>query len=156
MKHLTRADRDEFEKQLEEVWKPELEKCKLIDDFDEKIACMSEVVHGLTAAQDLANLTVRGVFFKNDPQASKDSRWEAVHLLDDANAVSLGVTNAKYDPEYFMKWGYVEEKADSFRRRWQRIWSNDITKTLEARTDEDRAKAVKEMDEKEPDWRKYI
>ena len=77
---LTRNNRDDFEARLKAVWKPEMERCKVLKDFNEKITCMSEVVHGLTESQDIANLTVRATFFNEDPEASKDRRWEAVTL----------------------------------------------------------------------------
>jgi len=145
MKQLTRADRDRFEKQLKEVWSPEMEKCKLIKDFDERLECKSEVIHGISVAQDLVNLSIRGDFFKSDPEASKDSRWEVVHMLDDANAVFLGVSEARYDPEYFMRWHYVEPKAESFGRRWRRVLWNHMDESedkLKKRTEEDRAESI--------------
>lgn len=150
---LTHSDRDSFEKRLEEVWKPEMEKCKLIPDFDEKIYCMSEVVHGITRAQDIANLTVYGAFFKEDPQASQDSRWESILLLDDANAVFLGVTDYRYDPEFYMRSGYVESKADSFKRRWNNVkWGY---KDLKKRSEADRKAARKHMEKQYgKDWNK--
>lgn len=159
MKQLTHADRDRFEKQLEEVWKPELEKCKLVEDFDKRVACKSEILHGISVAQDLVNLGIRGDFYRNDPKASQDIRFRVANLLDNANAVFLGVSDARYDPEQFLEIGYVEPKADKFCSRWRRILFNSYEPEdlrVKKRTDEDRAKAVKEMDEKDPDWRKYI
>jgi len=155
MTQLTRADRDRFEKQLEEVWKPEIKKCNLIENFDKRLECKSEVLHGISDAQDLVNLSVRGDFFTSDPEASKDSRWEVVHMLDDANAVFLGVSEARYDPELFMRWHYVEPKADSFCRRWRRVYWNHMEESedkLRKRTDEDRAKSIEKYGAEE--WEK--
>jgi len=155
LKYLDKADRDRFEKQLKEVWGPEIEKCKIIEDFDERVECKSEVLHGISASQDLVNLSVRGDFFKSDPEASKDSRWEVVHMLDDANAVFLGVSEARYDPELFMRWHYVEPKADSFCRRWRWVLSNHKDESedkLRKRTEEDRAESIEKYGAEE--WEK--
>lgn len=144
-----REKREKFEDALETVWKPELEKCKLIEDFDERLACKSEILHGISVAQDLVNLNVHGDFFSSDPQCSKDSRWEVVNMLDNANAVFLGVSNAEYDPERFVERGhYVEEKADSFCRRWRRIlWNSQDTSEnkLKKRTEEEKVKSRQDM-----------
>jgi len=144
-KHLARADRDRFEKQIKDVWRPEMEKCDIVEDFDKRVACKSEVLHGISESQDLVNLGIRGEFFRNDPNASQDIRFHVANLLDNANAVFLGVSEARYDPEQFLEVGYVEPKADKFCSRWRRILFNSYEREdtrIKKRTEEDRAKSI--------------
>ena len=120
--YLNHGNREEFEAKLKAVWKPEMAKCKAIPDFDEKIGCMAEVVHGISESQDIANLTVRGMFLDSDPQTSRDRRWHAANILDDANAMYLGITNARYDPEYFTRPGdYVKRKFETLSDKWRHM-----------------------------------
>ena len=112
--------------EFEELAKRVLAQLDTIPDFEERIAAKSRLVNAISQAQDVANLSIMGDFQKNDPACSKDSRWEPIHMLDNANAVFLGVTNARYDPEIFMRSGYVPEKADKLCSRWALIkWHAD-------------------------------
>jgi hypothetical protein len=106
---------EKLAEKLETIRKKEIAKCDTIDDFDRRLACKSDLLYRVSEMQDLVNLNVMGDFSKTDPQCSKDVRWEAVHLLDNANAVFLGVARDRYNPSIFYTEGsYVENKANKF------------------------------------------
>lgn len=153
---IARMTAEELEGALKDVWKPEMEKCDLIDEFDERIECKSEILHGISVAQDLVNLNVHGDFFRSDPQCSLDSRWEAVNMLDNANAVFLGVSKYSYDPKFFLQEGdYVENKADKFCSRYRRLlWNREEPpeRQLKKRTEKEKAESIKAMG---PEWKKW-
>lgn len=125
----------------EDLAREELERANSIEDFEERLEVKTDIVHRLSEAQDIANLSIRADFFKADPDASQDSRWEAIHMLDDANAIFLGVTNARYDPEIFIRDGYVPEKANSMIDRWSRIKYRQMDGDTRKRTEEEREKS---------------
>lgn len=101
-----------------ELARSRLKQCDAMDGFDTVLQCKSDLLYEVSEAQDIVNLNIRGDFFNKDPEASKDSRWEMVHLLDNANAVFLGVAKARYNPEICWREGdYVYSKAHKFCSR---------------------------------------
>lgn len=132
----------------EELVKEELERIDSVEDFEERIEAKSNLVHRISEAQDIANLDIRGEFYKNDPSASEDSRWEAINMLDSVNAIFLGVSSARYDPKYFIEWGYVPEKMGSLISRWYSINRKNEEGLLRKRTEEEREKSRIEFKER--------
>lgn len=93
----------------------EIEQCDSIEDKEKRIACKVSLMRDITEAQDIVNLNIRG-----EIDDSRDSRWLPIHLVDDANAVILGVTQERYHPGH-LKDGYVGRKVDNFTRKWWQI-----------------------------------
>ena len=86
-------------------------KCDVITDFDERLSCKSVLLREVTEVQDFVNLDIMGDFRRTDPACSKDPRWTPVHIVDNANAVILGISRAEFDPKTFWREGsYVYEK----------------------------------------------
>jgi len=151
-------DDDKVGEQLETIRREEIAKCDLVKDFDGRLACKSTFLYKVSEMQDLVNLNVMGDFSKTDPQCSKDVRWEAVHLLDNANAVFLGVARDRYNPDVFWSDGsYVESKANKMCGRVSTIaWEQSLPDELKrkVRTEEEKAESRREMDKKYgPGWR---
>lgn len=136
----------------------EIEKCDLVEDFDERLACKSALLHDVSVVQDIVNLNIMGDFRKEDPECSKDRRWESVHFLDDANAVFLGVSEYRFDPKYYLPPGYVDEKAARFCSRRYDIKDENERGELKLRTEEDKARSRAPLESvvSNPMWiRKY-
>lgn len=119
MKRTQRGDKTEFDGLVKKA----IKKCNLVKDFDERLACKADLVYRISMAQDDANLNVMGDCRESDPNCSLDSRWRSVHLLDNANAIFLGVSAARYDPDIYLKEAghYVEEKMDRMLTNWRGI-----------------------------------
>ena len=91
-----------------------IEKCKKFDDKEKQINCMYETLHDITEAQDIVNLTIYKVI--ND---DKDPRWIPTLMADNANAILLGISRAKGNPQQMVRsGGYVEEKMNSLTDKW--------------------------------------
>ena len=102
----------------EEVVRERIRKCDMIEEFDERLSCKSELLHEITEMQDVVNLDVMADFRKTDPKCSEDSRWIPVHIIDNANAVILGISKAEYKPEVFWHRGsYVHDKFEKLCSR---------------------------------------
>lgn len=106
------------EHNLEKEALDRIKKCDLIKVFDDRLSCKSKLLYDVTRVQDTVNLNVMGDFGKTNPRASQDPRWEIVHIIDTANAVILGISQAEYNPEIFWREGsYVHEKVESLEAR---------------------------------------
>lgn len=91
-----------------------INKCKDIDDKEKQIDCIYQTLHNITEAQDIVNLTLREII-DND----EDPRWMPIHIVDNANAIILGISDHKGMPKHIIaSGGYVEEKMDSLRDKW--------------------------------------
>lgn len=91
-----------------------INECRKIKNKNEQIDCMYETLHNITRAQDITNLTIREIV--ND---SEDPRWIPIHIVDDANAIILGISERKDNPKSIIRrGGYVEEKMNSIRDKW--------------------------------------
>lgn len=91
-----------------------INKCKKIDDKEKQIDCMYQTLHDITRAQDITNLTLREII-DND----EDPRWIPIHIVDNANAIILGITDHRGRPKPIIaSGGYVEEKVNSLRDKW--------------------------------------
>lgn len=102
----------------EEHIREEIKKCDLIADFDGRLACKSELLHKITQFQDIVNLDIMDDFRRTDPTCSRDQRWVPVHIVDNANAVILGISQQRFDPKTFWHEGsYVYEKYNELCTR---------------------------------------
>lgn len=89
----------------------EIKKCDLIKNFDDRLVCKSRLLHKTTEFQDIVNLDIMSDFSRTDPKCSKDPRWIPVHIVDNANAVILGISKDKFNPKTFWREGsYVHDK----------------------------------------------
>ena len=96
-----------------------IEKCKKIDDKETQTDCMYETLFNITRAQDITNLTIRE-FINN----SEDPRWIPIHIVDNANAIILGISERKGNPKSIIRHGgYVEEKVNSLEDKWNMLRS---------------------------------
>jgi len=98
-----------------------LNECSRIVDFNERIGCKAKVLHAITEFQDHANLSIMSDFRNNDPGCSTDDRWIPVHIVDNANAIILGISRNRFKPSLFMSEGYVKEKMESLIDKWRMI-----------------------------------
>ena len=104
----------------EEDIRNEIKKCDLITDFDSRLACKSKLLHKITQFQDIVNLDIMADFRRTDPNCSRDRRWIPVHIVDNANAVILGISQHRFDPKAFWHEGsYVYEKYTNLCTRLQ-------------------------------------
>ena len=94
--------------------KKKLDTCKIIKNKEEKIDCMFKLLYSITRAQDITNLSIIGSI-DND----KDPRWTPSHMVDNANAIILGISQRKgYPKNIVQEGGYVDEKMNSLNYKW--------------------------------------
>jgi len=92
-----------------------IKKCDLIKDFEGRLSCKSKLLNDVTKVQDTVNLNIMGDFCKTNLRCSEDPRWLSVHIVDNANAIILGISNSEFNPDRFWhKGSYVDEKITSF------------------------------------------
>jgi hypothetical protein len=96
-----------------------IKNCEKMDGKEKQISCMYETLHDITEAQDITNLTIRKIVDNSD-----DPRWLPIHITDNANAIILGISDAKGNPKLMIRsGGYVEEKVNSLNNKWNAlIW----------------------------------
>ena len=91
-----------------------LEVCKAIKDKEGKIDCMFKLLHNITTAQDIVNISILKTI-----DNSEDPRWIPTHMIDNANAIILGISRNKSYPKNIVPRGaYVDEKIDSLNSKW--------------------------------------
>lgn len=110
-----------MKEKINKVLQEEIKLCNEIKNFDKRLDCKSKLLYQVTEMQDHVNLNIMDDFRKTDPNCSTDKRWMPVHMVDNANAIILGISRNKFDPKYFMREGYVEEKVDALNARWRDI-----------------------------------
>lgn len=94
-----------------------INKCKKLGDKEAVISCVFDALHDVTKAQDIANLIIRGII-----DDSNDPRWLPIDIIDNANAVILGISERKGNPKHLTELGgYVDEKMDSLRDKWNTL-----------------------------------
>ena len=95
----------------------EINKCNKIDDKEKKIDCIYKTLHNITKAQDIVNLTIRKII-----DDSEDLRWIPIHIVDNANAIILGISELKGNPKSIIRsGGYVDEKVNSLNNNWNAL-----------------------------------
>jgi len=96
------------------VSKKRLDTCKIIKDKEEKIDCMFKLLYSITRAQDITNISIIKAI-NND----EDPRWIPSHMVDNANAIILGISQHKAHAKQIVpEGGYVDEKMDSLNNKW--------------------------------------
>ncbi len=113
---MTNTKEDKTEEKKDEIVsaRKKIEKCKKISDKDDQINCMYKTLHDITEAQDIVNLTIYKVI--NDDE---DPRWIPTLMADNANAILLGISRSKGNPQQIVRrGGYVEEKMNSLTDKW--------------------------------------
>ncbi len=100
--------------------------CSLKKEKKEKIDCMFKVLYEITSQQDGMNISIIKAI--ND---DTDPRWKGVHMIDNANAIILGLARNKCNPVTVVEEGYVGEKVNSLDARWWDI--NALARKLEAK-----------------------
>lgn len=108
-----------MKEEMNKLLKKEINRCNRITDFNKRLSCKSKLLYQVTEIQDYANLNIMSDFRKSDPGCSQDERWIPVHMVDNANAIILGISRNKFDPKYFLREGYVEEKVDALNNKWR-------------------------------------
>ncbi|MBE3122237.1 MAG: hypothetical protein IMZ58_08545 [Thermoplasmata archaeon] len=98
----------------------EINKCDKISDFDDRLKCKSALLHEITEVQDVTNINILKDMDASLPDATTDPRWIPAHMVDNANAVILGITDGRFRPDIFWHTGsYVKEKMDSIiSKQW--------------------------------------
>ena len=107
-----------MKEKINKILQEEIKLCNKINDFDKRLVCKSKLLYQVTEIQDYANLDIMSDFRESDPSCSNDPRWVPVHLIDNANAIILGISRNKFDPKYFLREGYVKEKIDSLNQNY--------------------------------------
>lgn len=99
-----------------------IKNCEKIEDKEKQIKCVYETLHDITEAQDITNLTIRKII-----DNSEDPRWLPIHITDNANAIILGISDARGNPKLITRsGGYVEEKVNGLNIRWNALrWKNE-------------------------------
>ena len=101
--------------------KDEIKSCNGITDREKRLACKFSLLHKITELQDSVNLNIIGDFRRTDPSCSKDNRWYPLHMIDNANAIILGISRNGGRPVPILREGYVEEKVNALNSKWTRI-----------------------------------
>ena len=99
----------------------EIKNCDKIADKEERLACKFDLLHKVTELQDRVNLNIIEDFRRTDPSCSKDDRWYPLHMIDNANAIILGISRNGGRPGPVLREGYVEEKVNALNSKWTRI-----------------------------------
>ena len=110
-----------IKEEMNKLLQKETDTCNTIHNFNKRISCKSKLLYQVTEIQDYANLNIMGDFRDSDPRCSRDKRWYPVHMVDNANAIILGVSKSKFDPKYFLREGYVAEKVTALDGKWSHI-----------------------------------
>ena len=98
--------------------KNEIKSCDKIADKEKRLACKFSLLYKVTEMQDHVNLNIIDDFRRTDPNCSKDERWYPVHMIDNANAIILGISRNKGRPKPILREGYVEEKVNALNSKW--------------------------------------
>lgn len=83
--------------------------CDEIKDKEERLRCKFRKLHEVTQEQDQINLNIR-----TDLNDDKDPRWIPIHMMDDANAIILEISQAD---GHIGDIGYIQEKIEGLRKK---------------------------------------
>lgn len=93
--------------------KEELERCDAKRDKEKILSCKFDVLYRVTEMQDSVNLNL--IKTLND---DTDDRWIPSHMMDNANAIILGISRNRGRPKQIIQEGYVDEKVNSLNNKW--------------------------------------
>jgi len=94
---------------IKDIFSREIKKCDIIEDKDARIQCKINLLRDITKIQDYVNLnTIR------DLDNSDDDRWIPLHMIDNLNAIILGILehNARSEPISHDR--YIKSKRSAF------------------------------------------
>lgn len=91
----------------------EIEKCETLPNKEGKIECIYDLLYKITRAQDITNLTIRGILDDDE-----DERWIPIHIADDANAILLGISRNQGIPKLIIDEGYTGQKIIALENKW--------------------------------------
>ena len=119
---MTNVSKDKDKNKEEEeviLARDKMKKCEKMSDKNEKINCVYNILHDITKAQDIVNLTIYKMI--NDEE---DPRWIPTLMADNANAILLEISQLKGHPQSMTRsGGYIEEKVNSLNNRWYSLLS---------------------------------
>ena len=101
---------------LIDVYRKEMEKCNNINDKEKRLECKIDLIRGITKLQDYANLnTIRDLDDEND------SRWVPLHMIDELNAIILGILEHDAKSEYIRNDNYIKNHKSYFEDMYIQI-----------------------------------
>ena len=109
---------NEIEPSMEmmQAYKKEMNRCNDIENKDERIQCKLEVIWKITKLQDYANLnTIR------DLDNINDERWIPLHMIDELNAIILGILRNNAIPESIARDNYIKNHKSYFEDMYIQI-----------------------------------
>lgn len=98
---------------MKENFKERYLNCRKIDDKRKMNSCIFEVLHDITELQDNIQLGI-------DNDVDYSTRL-SMNLVNDANAIILGISKEQGDIKKFIRDFYVEEKVESTIKHWNYI-----------------------------------
>ena len=94
----------------------EMSECDKKNGINNVLACKFDKLYEITQYQDLINLNIMKTL--ND---DTDERWYPIHMVDNANAIILGISRLKARPKPILRELYVSEKVDALNDKWVHI-----------------------------------
>jgi hypothetical protein len=94
----------------------ELRSCDQAKAKEERIHCKFDLLYMITQSQDIVNLSLMKTM--ND---DKDDRWIPVHMVDNANAIILSISEKKGRPLSILRDLYVSEKINALNDKWRLV-----------------------------------
>jgi hypothetical protein len=105
-----------FSPELMKEIEGQLQICDQKKTKEEIIHCKFDLLYDVTHVQDIVNIGLMKTL--ND---SDDNRWIPVHMMDNANAIMLGISRNKGRPLPILRELYVAEKVDALNDKWNLI-----------------------------------
>jgi len=98
---------------IEDIFDREIKKCNIIKDKDARIQCKINLLRDITRIQDYVNLnTIR------DLDNSDDDRWIPLHMIDDLNAMILGILEHNARSKPISRDRYIKSKMSAFEDKY--------------------------------------
>lgn len=94
----------------------EMSECDKKKDMNNALACKFDKLYKITEFQDLINLNIMKTL-----DDDTDERWLSIHMVDNANAIILGIARGKGRPKQILRDMYVSEKIDALNDKWAHI-----------------------------------
>jgi len=101
---------------LKEAIRKGIQGCDSLQNKEDIIACKFKLLYEITEVQDTININLMKTL-NNDT----DERWYPIHMMDNANAIILGISRNKGRPKSILIEGYVKEKTDALNEKWNYI-----------------------------------
>lgn len=104
---------------VRDLYDGRMDACKEIfpDDNDKMVGCMLNELYSVTQVQDGMNIRI---FMEELEDHSRNDKWSPLQMIDNANAIILGISRVNAKPKYVASKGdYVEEKVGSLNDNWR-------------------------------------